>query len=193
MIIGASSTGKTTAVLRLIRERLIHQMPKKIFYLYGAKQEFMSNWNNNSSNPKITFVEGLKLSVIDSYYKGPKLLIIDDLMNEQNKQLSNHFIRGSHHKQTTTIYLSHSVFVNNENYRLISNNCQYIIIMKNKRNYSQVATLARQVLGTAFHRVIEAYKYIKSYEFIILSFHPQVPDDLLVVADYFKKCPSVFL
>ena len=192
MVIGSTNTGKTTMILKLIKEQLIEPMPKKIFYLYGARQSFMDTWNSDVKNPKIEFVEGLNLDVINSY-QSPKLLIIDDLMLELSKDLSNHFIAGSHHKMTTTIFVTHSIFLNNENYRLISNNCQYIILMKNKRNFSQVVTLARQVLGAEFKRVIEAYKYITSYEFVLLSFHPKVPDELLVIADFFKPCPSVFL
>ena len=65
--------------------------------------------------------------------------------------------------------------------------------MKNKRNYSQVVRLARQVLGTEYNRVVEAYKYTNSYQFVLLSFHPKVPEELLVITDFFEKCPSVFL
>ena len=192
MVIGATSTGKTTAVLRIIKERLIIDMPSKIFYCYGAKQPFMDTWNRDSSNPKIDFVEGLHLDVINSF-KGPKLLVIDDLVTEQSKALSNHFIRDSHHKKCTTIYISHSVFQNNDNYKMITNNCQYMLIMKNKRNFLQVKILATQILGDRGDRIIEAYKYIDCYEPLVLYFHPKVPDQLLVVADYFKTCPSVFL
>ena len=192
MVIGATSTGKTTAVLRIIKERLIHDMPAKIFYCYGAKQPFMDSWNKDKSNPKIDFIDGLHLDVIDTY-TAPKLLIIDDLVTEQSKALSNHFIRDSHHKKCTTIYISHSIFQNNEHYKLITNNCQYKLIMKNKRNFLQVKILARQVLGNRGDIIIEAYKYIKCYEPLLLSFHPKVPDQLLVVADFFKTCPSVFL
>ena len=71
----------------------------------------------------IEFVKGLDLSVLNNY-NGPKLLIIDDLILELNKELANHFIAGSHHKQTTTIFITHSLYLNNELYRLISNNRQ---------------------------------------------------------------------
>ena len=192
MVIGATSTGKTTAVLQIIKKQLINPMPRKIFYLYGAKQPFMRTWNSIKGNPQIQFIEGLQLDVIESCDE-PKLLIIDDLMMEQNKELAQHFIAGSHHKNTTTIYITHSIFLNNENYRLVSNNCQYMILMKNKRNYAQVKQLARQVLMEGYYRVVEAYKYIGSYGFVMLSFHPKVPEELLVTADYFEKCPSVFL
>ena len=154
----------------------------------------MDQWNLIDTNPPIDFVSGLDLSVLDSF-EGPKLLIIDDLMLSQSKELAQHFIAGSHHKQTTTIYVSHSIFLNDENYRLLSNNCQYMLIMRNKRNFAQVNTLARQILGSGYKRMIEAYNYNtnKPFGFVLLSFHPKVPEKLLVITDFFEECPSVFL
>ena len=188
LVIGASGSGKTTAVLKIIEKELIEPMPKKIFYLYGALQPFMD------SLPNIEFVKGLDLSVINNY-KGPKLSIIDDLilLLELTKDLANHFIAGSHHKQTTTIFITHSLYLNNELYRLSSNNSQYILLFKNKRNFSQVSRLGRQTLGEDYSRLVEADKYVKSFEFVLLSFHPLVPDNLLVTAEFFKTCPSVFI
>lgn len=186
LVIGASGSGKTTSVLKIIEDELIEPMPKKIFYLYGAHQSFMDSMTN------IEFIKGLDLSVVDKY-KGPTLLIIDDLILELNRDLAQHFIAGSHHKQTTTIFITHSLYLNNELYRLISNNSQYILLFKNKRNFSQVSRLGRQILAGEYGRLVEAYKYVKSFEFVLLSFHPLVPDDLLVTADFFKKCPSVFI
>ena len=86
LVIGASQSGKTTAVLKIIQQKLIHPMPKKIFYLYGARQPFMSQWNIDNPKQKIEFVEGLNLDVVDRY-KEQKLLIIDDLILELNKDL----------------------------------------------------------------------------------------------------------
>ena len=193
LVVGATNSGKTTTILKLIKDQCVYPMPKKIFYLYGAKQPFMDTWNDDG-NPPIKFVAGLNLSVIDDIEE-PKLLIIDDLMLSQNKDLAQHFIAGSHHRHTTTIYVSHSIFLNDENYRLLSNNCQYMILMRNKRNFSQVTRLARQILGVGYKRVIEAYNYIsqKPFGFVLLTFHPKVPEELLVTTDYFEKCPSVFL
>lgn len=192
LVIGASGSGKTTAILKIIKHGLIEPMPEKIFYLYGAHQPFIDDWNCDTTKPSIDFVEGLDMSVVDSY-SGPKLLIIDDLILELNRSLAQHFIAGSHHKQTTTIFITHSLYLNNELYRLISNNSQYILLFKNKRNFSQVSRLGRQILGVEYGRLVEAYKYTKSFQFVLLSFHPLVPDELLVTTDFFETCPSVFI
>ena len=190
-MVGCSGSGKTTTVLRIVKERLVDPMPTKIFYMYGAYQKEFDVWQNSKSLPKITFVEGLDLGVIDQHAE-PKLLIIDDLILDLDKQLAQHFIAGSSHKNTTTIFMSHSLFLNNELYRLISNNSQYIILMKNKRNISQVSTLGRQILGPRQDLLLAAYKYTKPFGFVLLSFHPLVPEELLVTADFFEKCLSVF-
>ena len=189
LVIGSTGSGKTTAVLKMIKDRLIEPMPSKIFYMYGAHQPFMDTWNSED-NPQITFIEGLQLDVIDGY-KGPKLLICDDLIMSLSRDLANHFIAGSHHKETTTIFITHSLFLNNELYRLISNNSQYIMLFKNKRNFSQVSRLGRQILGVEYQRLLEAYKYIEAFQFVLLSFHPRVPDELLVTVQ--EKCLNVFI
>ena len=191
LVIGPSGSGKTTAVLRIIKERLIEPMPEKIFYMYAAHQPFMDSWNL-SSNPKIEFIEGLQLDVLDQH-DGPKLLICDDLIQSLSKDLGQHFIAGSHHKNITTIFITHSIFLNNETYRLMSNNTHYILLFKNKRNSSQVMTLGRQILNGDLYRLGEAYKYIPSFQFVLLSLHPLVPDELSVTTDYFEKWPSVYL
>ena len=192
LVIGASGSGKTTSVLRIIREELIDPMPSVIFYLYGAYNKEFDTWQKDKTNPKITFIEGLDLSVVDRC-KEPKLPICDDLILQLNKELAQHFIAGSSHKNTTTIFISHSLFLNNELYRLISNNSQYLLLFKNKRNLSQVTTLARQILGTRHDLLLSAYKYVKAYNFVLLSFHPLVPEELLISVGYFEECPSVFI
>ena len=192
LVIGATGSGKTTSILRIIKERLIEPMPEKIFFMYAVSQPFMATWNKDPKNQKIEFVEGLQLEKIDEY-DGAKLLVIDDLILSLSRDLVNHFLAGSHHKNTTTIFTTHSVFLNNDMYRLISNNSQYIMLFKNKRNLAHIKLLAHQVLEKEHNRLLEAYKYLSPYEFVLLSFHPKVPDELLVTTDFFKEWQSVFL
>ena len=187
LVIGASQSGKTTSVLKIIEQKLIEPMPSKIFYLYAARQPFMDDWKD-----RIQFVEGLDLTVIKDASED-KLLIIDDLMLSLNKDLAHHFIAGSSHKRTTTIFITHAIFLNNDFYRLISSNSHYMMLFYNKRNYSQIVRLARQVLGSDSDLLLEAYKRLDAYEFVLLSFHQRVPRELLIITDFFAKCPSVFL
>ena len=192
IVVGATGSGKTMAVLKIIKDKLISPMPEKIFYMYAVRQPFMEQWEMDLHKPKIDFIEGLQLEVLKQY-EGPKLLVCDDLILSVSKELVNHFIAGSHHTQTTTIFITHSIFSKNEFYKLMSLNSQYIMLFKNKRNTAQVHTLARQILKSDYERLVEAYKYISAFNFVLLSFHPKVPDELLVTADFFSKWLSVFL
>ena len=192
IVTGATSSGKTSAILKILKEGLIEPFPENIYYLYGSYQPFMETWNSDKLNPHIEFIEGLKLDCIDDF-KGSKALIIDDLSLDQNKELTNHFLRGSHHKQCTTFYVNHSIFMNDNNYRLLSNNAHYIMIFNNRRNQAQVSRLATQV--GSVESITTAYKYsnLQPFGFILLCFHPLIPKELTVIGDFFKKCPKVFL
>ena len=195
IVSGATSSGKTSAILRIFKERLIEPFPEHIYYLYGAFQEFMETWNSDKSNPHIEFIDGLKLDCIDEV-TGSKALIIDDLSLSQNADLTNHFLRGSHHKQCTTFYITHSIFMNDDNFRILSNNAHYIMIFKNRRNQAQVSRLANQVFaGDESKRITDAYKYssLQPFGFILLSFHPRIPNEYTVISDFFSECPKVFL
>ena len=195
IISGATSSGKTTALLRIFKERLIEPFPEKIYYLYGAFQDFMKTWNSDKTNPHIEFIEGLKLECIDEF-SGPKALIIDDLSLTQNEELTNHFLRGSHHKQCTTFYICHSIFMNDSNFRILSNNAHYFLIFKNRRNQAQVARFAKQVFnGNESKCITETYKYscLQPFGFIMLCFHPRTPNEFTAISDFFSECPKVFL
>ena len=115
-IVGPSGSGKTTLVLDLIRREMIFPFPKKIFFLYSMEQDFMKDF------PDIQFVKGLDLQVIESVDKDiNKLLIIDDLMLEMNKELGEQFIFRTRHLNCSTMFLAHTLFMNKEIHKLISN------------------------------------------------------------------------
>ena len=87
-------------------------------------------------------------------------------------------------------------FIPIHQFRLMSNNAHYYVIFNNKRNASQINHLARQVfIGKEQQRIINAYKRAgsKEYGFIVLSFAPEIPDELTVVTDFWEICPSVYL
>ena len=192
LVIGPTGCGKTTAVLRIISEKLIEPMPEKIFYMYAAHQPFMDDWNKNDNKPKIEFVKGIELELLENY-SGSKLVVFDDLILSINKEIAQRFIAGSHHNDTTTILISHAIYLNNENYRLMKKNTHYVLLFKDKRNLADVKRFAATNLCENSHRLVEAYKYIPAFEFVLISFENRIPDELLVTANFFSRWLSVFL
>ena len=186
---GNTGSGKTTLILRIIKEKLIEPWPKNIFYMYGVFQNFMLH------HPEITFIEGLDFDKVDT--SEPSMLIIDDLITENNKEVGNAFIRGSHHLRISLFYITQNLFPNCNTFRLMSANNHYIILFNNPRNFRQVHTLARQIFVDKkdLARIFNAYKAAgqRHRDFILLSFSPLLPSELTVIGDFLKPCPSVYL
>ena len=74
------------------------------------------------------------------------LIVFDDLINSKHlDQISNLFVVDGRHSNYSMIFTSQRMFVNNEYFRQISNNCDYFVCFKNPRNYSEIRVLAQQL------------------------------------------------
>ena len=161
--------------------------------MFKLEQEFMKTWAEREEQP-VRFINGLKFEEIDT--TEPSMLIIDDLMLSTDKEIAEMFILGSHHHQVSIFFITQGLFHNCDQYRLMSNNAHYYVIFNNKRNASQINHLARQVfIGKEQKRIINAYKRAgqRPFGFIVLSFAPELPDELAVVTDWWEICPSIYL
>ena len=188
IVYGCTGVGKTHFMLRIIKEKLVEPFPKYITYMYGVHQNFMNSWNAEN-NPKVDFVKGLDFTKV----KDNSLLIIDDLLLSNNKEVAEAFIMGSHHRCISVFYLTQNLFPNDPLFRLMSLNSHYFVLFQNPRNQRQVFTLAQQAFAdmTAFKN---AYKRISLTPrgFILLNFNPLLPKELTIVTDFWSKYISVY-
>jgi len=188
IIYGCTGVGKTHFMLRIIKEKLVEPFPKYITYMYGVHQNFMDTWNTDN-NPKVDFVKGLDFTKV----KDNSLLVIDDLLLSNNKQVAEAFIMGSHHRCISVFYLTQNLFPNDPLFRLMSLNSHYFVLFQNPRNQRQVFTLAQQAFTdmTAFKN---AYKRVSLTPrgFILLNFNPLLPKELTIVTDFWSKYISVY-
>lgn len=188
IIFGQTGSGKTHFILDVIRQKLIHPFPERIYYMYKIRQPFMDTLDN------ITFIEGLDFEALNT--DKSSMLVIDDLVLSTNKGVAELFILGSHHRQISIFFLTQNLFPNCDLFRTMSANAHYFVIFQNQRNFRQVMTLAHQIfVGKDVDRITEAYKRASRTPrgFIVLSFSPLLPNHLTVVTDWWKKCPSVYL
>ena len=193
IIFGPSQAGKTQFMLEVIRQKLVHPWPKRIFYMYNIEQEFMENWNETEAEP-ITFIKGLDFDKMDT--SESSLLVVDDLILSNNRQMAECFILGSHHRKISTFYLTQNLFPKCDLFRLMSSNSHYFVLFNNQRHFRQISTLARQMFcGDDMKRVTNAFKRTATQErgFILLSLAPGLPQELTVITDYWEWLPSVFL
>ena len=193
IVYGVSSSGKTTFILELLKQRLITNFPPRIFYFYKIFQPFMDSWNLQSGYPKITFIEGMPS---DEMKNGNCICVMDDLLLEKQKRSAELFIYQSHHLNITTFFLSQNLYPRDECFRLMLLNSQYIVIMPDIRSFRQVRTLANQLFADEDKkRVLNAFKSAikEPYGMIILNFVKNIPRELTVLTNYWSDTPSVFL
>ena len=185
LIVGPSGSGKTTCALRIILDKMLVPFPENIYFLYNIRQDFMKDF------PKVKFVQGLDLNVIGKDTTS-KLLIIDDLMLQTNKELGEQFIVRTRHLNCTTIFLTHELYRNHEMHRLISNNTHYFIILGNRRQAADVRRIGRQL--ELVDRLCLGYKYALSKPFgtLCISLHPFSKEQLTVTSDIFEEWSLAF-
>ena len=114
------------------------------------------------------------LSKIRERARGQAIMVIfDDLINSKSLvDIATLFTVDGRHMNMSMVFLTQRLFVNNEYFRQISQNCDYFAIFKNPRNSSEIRTLAQQLTPGGLDLIdiyMEATKDPFSYLFINLT------------------------
>ena len=184
LIAGPTQSGKTTLLKKILENNqlYIQPPPTRVIYCY-------SRWQDNFdilklSIPNIEFKIGLididELSKVQN-----NLVILDDLMTESEKDNSilNLFTVDSHHKNISVILISQNLFSQGKYSRTISLNCQYLIILNNPRDKSQIYFLARQMYPTNPNFLIECYNDAtenKEYGYLFIDLKQSTQKDFRI-------------
>ncbi|KAK3924195.1 Putative B3 domain-containing protein [Frankliniella fusca] len=113
--------------------------------------------------------------------QGPKLIVIDDFMDEiksHHKEILRFFIKGSHHRNLSIFFLSQCLFP--DGLRQISLNAHYIVLFKTSRDLAQIRTFCMQVDPQHFRALLEAYEDATraGYTYIMFDFKPNQEDHM---------------
>ena len=132
---------------------IARQPPSFIIYIYKVWQ-----WKFDEMKTLVhVFLEDNEncIEKIKKYTTGmPILIVFDDMLN--SKSLSNLaplFTVDGRHMNMSLIFLTQRMFVNDEYFRQISQNCDYFFIFKNPRNSSEIRTLAQQITPGSLHLI----------------------------------------
>ena len=173
-ISGPSRCGKTFFVSDLIEniEGFSKQPPSTIIYVYKVWQTKFDEMQSIvhifiADNENI--VNQLKQMAVGQ----PIFVIFDDLLNSNSlADISNLFTVDGRHMNMSMAFITQRMFVNNEHFRQISQNCDYFCVFKNPRNSSEIRTLAQQLTPGSLELVdvyMEATKDPFTYLFINLT------------------------
>ena len=141
--------GKSTFICSFIQnlDTITKSNPTKVIYIYKVWQPLFESMKQEGLvhlflKDQENIVERLKVETVGEN----SLIIFDDLINSKHlDQISNLFVVDGHHSNYSMIFTSQKMFLNNEYFRLISNNCDYFVCFKNPRNYSEIRVLAQQL------------------------------------------------
>ena len=82
--------------------------------------------------------------LVAPFYNDGAILIVDDGLSQMEDYLSQVFEEFTSKRNTSIIFVSQSTFLDSANFRRISDNSHYIICLRNKRNPSEIRSLALQ-------------------------------------------------
>ena len=147
ILAGPSSSGKTSLLNRLLtaRKDLFTDQPVKIRLYFSIWQPVYDSMKTR--NLLSDCVEGMPTNEeLESFQKSVpcSLVIFDDLAEVLTPVISNLFIAGCHHYNTSVILISQNLFQKSPIWRICSLNATYIVVMKNPRDPSQLGVLSRQ-------------------------------------------------
>ena len=159
IISGPTMCGKTFFLKEILKFRdiLITPVPTKIYFCYKSWQKTYDDFKELI--PNTVFIKGL-IDFDDLNINHKNMIIFDDLMKEciESESVMNIFTVGSHHKNTSTFFLSQNIFAQGKFSRDISLNANYMIIFRNPRDLQQIQVLARQMFPNDSKFLIESFQ-----------------------------------
>ena len=173
-ISGPSRCGKTFFVSELLEniESFAKEPPETVVYVYKiwqSKFDEMKTVVDLFVEDNVNVVQHIKEVSV-----GQRIFVIfDDLINSKSLvDIATLFTVDGRHMNMSMAFLSQRMFVNNEYFRQISQNCDYFCVFKNPRNSSEIRPLAQQLTPGSLDLIDiykEATKSPFSYLFINLT------------------------
>lgn len=187
LVTGPSGSGKTNLIAKILQNKesiFENGKCKNIIFFYKEwqqiydvleNQQLVNRWINHS--PTVN-----EIKEFSEPFRNDEgtICIIDDFMDNLNKNIADVFTKISHHYNVTVFLLLQNIFPEDRNFRTLSYNTKYMIIHKNPRISSQLNHLARQILPRNSEYIIQAYQYVTEppYSYILLDLHQECPSEI---------------
>ena len=172
--------GKSHLTRRMLRhlEELFYPVPTKIIYCYGEYQKKI-----DELPPNVELMEGFHDN-LNNMVRGHdhSLVVLDDLMLQcsNDQRVADLFMRGSHHRGISVLYLTQNLFPPGELSRTISLNSHYFVIFRNHRDSLGISTLAKQMFPGRTDYLMESFRDATSrpYGYLVIDCHQQTPENV---------------
>ena len=177
IVAGPTKAGKTVFVSNIIKfaSDMIIPVPARIIWCYTEWQPAYEELGKS-----VTMVKGLPdISDLRSFQK-PQLLVLDDLIHElkRDPRLVQIFTRGCHHWNLSCIHVVQNLYF--EGLRTSRINAQYLVLMKNPADKSQIAVLGKQLFPGKHKYFVESYTDACSepYSYLLVDLSQNMGDNM---------------
>ena len=181
MISGPTSSGKSTLLYQILKQapNMFTSKPKQIIYCYGIYQSLYDQIKRTI--PHIVFFEGIPtssdLETWATLEPGHKILVLDDLLQRAAKSIDvvDLFCQYSHHLNFSTFFLVQNLFANSKQFRTISLNTHYFLLLAQTRDSLQIQAFGKQIFGSQVNYFMDAYKKATAprFGYLLVDVHPQ--------------------
>ena len=136
------------------------------------------------------------INQIQNYARGqPVFVIFDDLINSKSlPEIAKLFTVDGRHMNMSMAFLTQRMFVNNEHFRQISQNCDYFCVFKNPRNSSEIRTLAQQLTPGSLDLIdiyTEATKSKNPFSYLFINLTQECQPQVKYLSSLFDYDNSV--
>lgn len=181
LIAGPTQSGKTHFLQELLcnLKELANPIPDRVYWHYGEYQEKLT---------QLPSFVSLHEGFTDTSHINPderNWIILDDLMDEANVEVSKLFTKGSHHKNLSVFIVVQNLFHQSKIMRTISLNSHYMILFKNPRDASQIRHLGSQLFPGKNKFLVDAYKQatLRPHGYLLLDLTQSTPENQRVLSD----------
>lgn len=184
VVSGSSGSGKSTFIRNVFKHMkcLFDTEFASILYCYGEESAIPHDLETHGTPFRTHAGVPKEWNLTDLGLTAPALVIIEDLIEQayDSQAVAELFTKKIHHLNLSVIFTTQNFFYKSKFSRTISLNASYIVLMRNVRDRSQFAHLARQIEPQHSKELVKAYNEAiqNKFSYFLIDLHPQSEDAL---------------
>lgn len=196
ILYGPTMSGKTTFIKNLLtlRNQIFTQPPQRVFMIYKMHQDIYDQMKESGLVDELVHVKDVMPTLdqlndmMEPYKEGGSLFIFDDTMSDINSDFQQLFCNSTHHHNCSIIFVTQVLKLNDDVYRIMSKNTQYMTLMSNARDDSDISMLSTQYRKNNRLFLYESYLHAtknKPYSYLLIDYCQNSPPTTRVLARIF--------